>query len=281
MKTKITILLGILFLSKLSIAQQAKKVSLLTQQSNIAIQKKEYSKALKYLSEASDLQPADTTLALKVAEIARVNNDTLKSIVYYQRALSNGLKNINVIKKLTGIYEAQKLYAEAISVLDKSLVLYPNHIELLTNKTSILLQAKPIDRLIKEYELALESEKTNKTEILQILGILYRNSNQTVQGDDKYFRTLQKQSSGSFNTNYQLAAFYYNQAVEIKKVSDRMDYTTYQREGIEIEKKAFEKFRESIKYFEKAYDIQKDEGIRNSLNHLYTLLNIAKNQRKL
>lgn len=60
-----------------------------------------------------------------------------------------------------------------------------------------------------------------------------------------------------------------------------MDYNTYQREGIEIEKKAFEKFRESIKYFEKAYDIQKDEGIRNSLNHLYTLLNIAKNERKL
>ena len=280
MKAKHIILLGILFLSNLSIAQQVKKISLLIQQSNVAIQKKEFDKALKYLSEASDLQTSDTTIALKVAEIAS-NRDTLKSIVYYQRALSSGAKNIKTFKKLAQIYEAKKLYTEAISILDKGLLLYPNNPVLIADKTAILLQTKPIKGLIKEYEYALEAEKPNKTEILQILSILYRNYNQTVQGGDKYFNTLQKQNLQSFDTNYQLAAYYYNQAVEIKKNSDRMDYNTYQREGIAIEKKAFEKFKESIKYFEKAYDIQKDEGIRNSLIHLYTLLNIAKNERKL
>jgi len=280
MKIKCIILLGIIFLSKLSIAQQSKRISLLTQQGNMAIQKKEFDKALKYLSEASDLQTSDTTIALKVAEIAS-NRDTLKSIVYYQRALSSGAKNIKTFKKLAQIYEAKKLYTEAISILDKGLLLYPNNPVLIADKTAILLQTKPIKGLIKEYEYALEAEKPNKTEILQILSILYRNYNQTVQGGDKYFNTLQKQNLQSFDTNYQLAAYYYNQAVEIKKNSDRMDYNTYQREGIAIEKKAFEKFKESIKYFEKAYDIQKDEGIRNSLIHLYTLLNIAKNERKL
>jgi tetratricopeptide (TPR) repeat protein len=267
MKILITLLIFLMLASQISQAQKEK-----------ASPKKEVNKAYIALIEASDLKTADTTLALQVAAMAKTQNDTLKNIVYAQRALSSGAKNLALFQSLSLAYQDKKLYQESLNVLDKGLSLYPNHTELLSSKVSVLLASKPIENLIQDYEQNMK-EAPNKMEALQILAILYRNSGDPLQSKN-YFKTLQKQNPESFDTNYQLAVFYYNQAVEIKKASDRMDIDTYNKEGIAIEKQAFEKFRESIKYFEKANAIQKDEGIQNNLNHLYTLLKVDVKDRK-
>ena len=279
MSTKLLVFLGIILLSKQSLAQQ--RTALIPRNTITNHLPNTEANEIDFLLRVSDLQPTDTTLALKVAQKAMANKDTLKSIVYYQRALSNGAKGISIFQKLSDLYKGANQHKEALLILDKSLEVYPNNIVLLTQKTSLLLASTSLDDLIKKYKSKLKDESVNKSEVNQILTILYRNSNQSVQAGDMYFETLQKGNTQSFNTNYQMAAYYYNQAVEIKKASDRMDYITYQREGIEVEKKAFEKFRESIKYFEKAYLIQKNEDIKNSLVHLYTLLKIKKEEWKL
>lgn len=268
MKIPITLLILLMLSIQISQAQKEK-----------ASPKKDYSKAYLALIEASDLKTADTTLALQMATIAKMQNDTIKNIVYAQRALSSGARNLALFQSLSLAYQDKKLFQESLNILDKGLSLYPNHPELLSNKVSVLLASKPIANLIQDYERNMK-EAPNKMEALQILAILYRNSGDPLQSKN-YFKTLQKQDLDSFDTNYQLAVFYYNQAVEIKKASDRLDIDTYNKEGIPIEKQAFEKFRESIKYFEKANAIQKDEGIQNNLNHLYTLLNVDVKDRKL
>ncbi len=280
MKIIANILCFLMLMSSVSFAQKTKQIPQLTEKSKVAIKQKDYNSALSYLVKASDLHPSDTSLAIKVAVLAKFQKETLKSIVYYQRALSNRAKNINLFEELLSLYQGEKQYTEALSVLNKGLTIYPSHPNLLKEKVKIQLVSTSIQSLIQKYEASLKTDSTNKSEAIQILAILYRNAGDDIQAEN-YTSKLQKQSIGGFEANYQLAVLYYNQAVDIKIVSDRMDIRTYQREGIAIENKAFDKFRESIKYFEKAYAIKKDEGIYNSLIHLYTLLKVEEKNRNL
>ena len=201
MKIIISLLIFLMLTSQISQAQKEK-----------ASPKKASNKAYLALLEASDLKTTDTTLALQVAAMAKTPNDTLKNIVYAQRALSSGAKNLALFQSLALAYQHKKLYQESLNVIDKGLSLYPNHPELLNSKVSVLLASKPIANLIQDYEQNMK-EAPNKIEALQILAILYRNSGDPLQSKN-YFKTLQKQNPESFDTNYQLAVFYYNQAVE-------------------------------------------------------------------
>jgi len=81
-----------------------------------------------------------------------------------------------------------------------------------------------------------------------------------------------------YETNFNMAVLYFNQAVETKKAVDAMDMKTFQKEGKEIEKKACEQFSIAKPYFDKCQTLKSDDDmVIENLKNLNRILEQCKN----
>ncbi|AWV96863.1 tetratricopeptide repeat protein [Arcticibacterium luteifluviistationis] len=105
-----------------------------------------------------------------------------------------------------------------------------------------------LDEAVGDMESLVASDPTNSNNLLN-LGILYDNQGKKQKALDIYSKVLEMDPD-NYDCNFNLAVFYFNDAVEIKKEVDAMDMKTYQKEGAAIEAKACAAFIKSKPYFE-------------------------------
>ena len=82
----------------------------------------------------------------------------------------------------------------------------------------------------------------------------------------------------NYDALYQMGAYYYNDAVEIKRQVNGMDMNEYKKVGKDFEAKLAVKYNEALPYFEKGYQLKKDEDLKEILKQVYREL---KNEAKL
>jgi hypothetical protein len=75
-----------------------------------------------------------------------------------------------------------------------------------------------------------------------------------------------------YDALYQLGAYYFNEAVEIKKKVDNMDMDTYKKEGKVVEAAVTAKYEQALPYFEKGYKAKKEEDLKEVLKQIYRAL---------
>jgi predicted Zn-dependent protease len=82
----------------------------------------------------------------------------------------------------------------------------------------------------------------------------------------------------NYDALYQMGAYYYNDAVEIKKQLNSMDMNDYKKLGKDLEAKLAVKYNEALPYFERGFKVKKDEDLKEILKQVYREL---KNEAKL
>ncbi len=77
----------------------------------------------------------------------------------------------------------------------------------------------------------------------------------------------------NFDANYNMGVFYFNDAVQLKKVVDNMSMVDYQKTGKEVEGRVCGKFKQAQPYFEKAKATKSDdESLNENLKSLQDIL---------
>lgn len=128
-----------------------------------------------------------------------------------------------------------------------------------------------LDEAVVDMESLVASDPSNSNNLLN-LGILYDNQGKKEKALEVYSKVLELEPD-NYDCNFNLAVFYFNSAVEIKKEVDAMDMKTYQKEGAAIEAKACEKFKEAKPYFDACDRIKPgNEEVKRELTNLNNVL---------
>lgn len=73
----------------------------------------------------------------------------------------------------------------------------------------------------------------------------------------------------NYDALYQMGAYYYNDAVEIKRQVNGMDMNEYKKTGKDLEAKLAVKYNEALPYFERGFKVKKDEDLKEILKQVY------------
>jgi tetratricopeptide (TPR) repeat protein len=73
----------------------------------------------------------------------------------------------------------------------------------------------------------------------------------------------------NYDALYQMGAYYYNDAVEIKRQVNSMDMNEYKKTGKDLEAKLAVKYNEALPYFERGFKVKKDEDLKEILKQVY------------
>lgn len=98
-----------------------------------------------------------------------------------------------------------------------------------------------------------------------------KQTEQRKQAQAYYGKALQLEPA-NYDANYNVGVMYFNDAVETKRKIDAMDMQTYQKEGKAVEGEVVVKFKQAMPYFEKAYEVKKENEVKGNLKNLYTIL---------
>lgn len=84
-----------------------------------------------------------------------------------------------------------------------------------------------------------------------------------------YYTKALEADANNYDALYQLGAYHYNDAQEIKRLVNSMDMNEYKKTGKEIEAKLAVKYNEALPYFERAFKVKKDEDLKEILKQVY------------
>jgi ABC-type transporter Mla subunit MlaD len=84
-----------------------------------------------------------------------------------------------------------------------------------------------------------------------------------------YYTKALEADANNYDALYQMGAYYYNDAVEIKKQVNGMDMNEYKKTGKDLEAKLAAKYHEALPYFERGFKVKKDEDLKEILKQVY------------
>jgi len=84
-----------------------------------------------------------------------------------------------------------------------------------------------------------------------------------------YYTKALEVDANNYDALYQMGAYYYNDAVEIKRQVNSMDMNEYKKTGKDLEAKLAVKYHEALPYFERGYKVKKDEDLKEILKQVY------------
>jgi tetratricopeptide (TPR) repeat protein len=93
-----------------------------------------------------------------------------------------------------------------------------------------------------------------------------------------YYTKALEVDPNNYDALYQMGAYYYNDAVELKRQVNSMDMNEYKKSGKDLEAKVAVKYNEALPYFERGFQVKKDEDLKEILKQVYREL---KNESKL
>jgi hypothetical protein len=84
-----------------------------------------------------------------------------------------------------------------------------------------------------------------------------------------YYTKALEVDANNYDALYQMGAYYYNDAVEIKRQVNGMDMNEYKKTGKDLEAKLAAKYNEALPFFERGYKVKKDEDLKEILKQVY------------
>jgi tetratricopeptide (TPR) repeat protein len=250
----------------------------LSEQASKAYESKEYEQAL---------QSFEQIIAINNLEIIKANNpeivDTLvffnaglsafhsknfkKAIDHYSKAAEYGFRGADCYLLIAKTYENLKDTASALKTLEKALLLYPGHEDVLNGMTSIYVKLNQHNEALSYLQKAIELDPDNAG-YYYAQGTLYEKMKRFDKATQMYLEAI-KIDSMHFDAHYNLGTLYYNNGVkQINKTSllPAHENTLYRSEI----KLANEWFEKSLPYIERCSQIQKENpAVLESLKNLY------------
>ncbi|MFL0161935.1 hypothetical protein [Aquirufa salirivi] len=146
-------------------------------------------------------------------------------------------------------------------------------------KASITAQIAQLDGTVKEQNGKLEELKGELTKAESEVGNAAQNAAKLADLTSKvdalksevpgFYTKALAIDANYYDALYQMGAFRYNEAAEIKKKVNAMDMETYKKDGKAVEAQISAKYNEALPFFEKAYSTKKDEDLKEILKQVY------------
>ncbi|MGF7214343.1 tetratricopeptide (TPR) repeat protein [Spirosoma lacussanchae] len=248
---------------------------------------KEFSKALQLMSYAHKVSPKDT-LALLYAGITALNIDSTASMSFFETYIQNGGRDAGIFYALALSYSKKGDTDRALRTLERGSELLPGNVDLRSEYVNTLLRSGRSEEALQRLILLLEQDPLNATNVLNV-GILYDNistKNQETlkqmlgkKGSESisdleefrrltltqrtqcylYYKRALDLSPTNYDALYNMAVFYFNLAVEQKRLVDAMTTAEYKLNGKEKEKQVCGLFASALPYFERAEKLNKND----------------------
>jgi tetratricopeptide (TPR) repeat protein len=239
-------------------------------------QKKEYEMAQASFEAAAtmwDLMGMQDTLAFFYAGMsAEYQNKTDKAIEYYSKAADLQFNDVVLYQLLVIQYknDAYKDSPKRIEVIEKGRRLYPSDLTLIIEEFNYHIEKGNNDKAQAALAKAIELDPRNPI-LYYNIGVVYDGLQDYAKAEDAYKKAIEF-NKDYFEANYNLAAMYVNQGVEMSsKASDIKDFKLYEKEL----QKAMDQYRKAVPYFERALEIVPDElDTWKSLASLYYKLDM-------
>lgn len=100
----------------------------------------------------------------------------------------------------------------------------------------------------------------------QLADLKAKQATASTEAQASYKKALEIEPA-NYDALYNLGAFYFNDAVQLKSVVDNMSMTDYQSKGKEVEARVCGKFKKAKPYFEKAVQAKDETEAKEALEH--------------
>ena len=178
----------------------------------------DFKMALENLKEVSDNFPADTSLALNNGICALNLQMYDEAIIYFNRAVENGIKNPAVYQKLAQIYTAKFDDKTAMKTLKDGLTISPLNTGLTSDYINLLIDTGDYPKALELINSRLEVENGDKL-LLYLYGYLQQANNNKAKAILAYNSALEKDPN-YFDAMYQLGLAFINSGNETLKSTD-------------------------------------------------------------
>jgi hypothetical protein len=155
-------------------------------------------------------------------------------------------------------------------------------------KASVNSQVASLETKVKELTDALKGIQEEKAAATAEAGDLATNKAKVEELITKvkeirsnlptYYTKALEVEPTNYDALYQMGAYYFNDAQELKRQVNGMDMNEYKKTGKDIEAQLAVKYNEALPYFERGYQVKKDEDLKEILKQVYREL---KNEAKL
>ena len=171
------------------------------QQGVAKFQNKNFTDALKSLTMAGDINPADTTAPLYAAIAAQQLKDNATAKTQLEKYIAGGGKDASIYGSLAMLYRSDNEVDKAVATLDKAIALDPKNKDLAAEKVNIMLTNNRMDEAITQMKKLIETDPNNVQNLVN-LSIVYNN---IARKDDEEIRKLEGQAKKGGTLDKQLA----------------------------------------------------------------------------
>lgn len=169
---------------------------------------------------------------------------------------------------------------KALNYLRKAQEVFPDDPEFLKREITMLINNEDYDEAEQKLTRAIEAEPENPM-LYYNQGYLYEQMEDGEKAIESYKKAIDVDPQ-YFDANFNLAAYYYNQAADILAQANNMDLKEYQEKGEEIENSAKEYFEKALPYLETSMNIQPDnQKVLETLATVYQRLEMTDKAEKL
>ena len=239
------------------------------------------SESVRYLKKADEMQPETSAILaiLGSAYIANAQNEEAKTALLRAIALYEGRKDKTKVEKSMVLtyrdlaelnFYQFKNAEQAMAVVAQGMQEFPETKEFETLELNYYLQGDNIEKGIQKFEAAIQANPESELIHAAYASLLEKKGD--VEAAAKVYEKILVFNPNSFIANYQVAAMYFNSAVESAAKANATEYDL--NLAAEYTKKKDEYFQKALPFMEKAYAIDNtDLATVSALGQIYMQVN--------
>ena len=238
-------------------------------------QNSDYENAISYFEKAMLAKPEDTTAYLYSGISAQSSGNYDVAEANYTKLLELGYKNEDIYNFLINVNLTEKKNPEkALEYLQAAREAYPENNDFLKREIVILINEERSDEAENKLAEAIKADPDDP-QLYYNRGYLFEQIGKNEEAVSSYQKALEIDPD-YFDANFNIAAYYYNQAAEILQKANDMELKEYQEKGKLVEQEAQDYFKQSLPYLEKARELEPDDvKVLSTLQTVYARLGMS------
>lgn len=236
-------------------------------------QNQDYEKAMEMFDVAKMALPKDTTAYIYGGISAQQSGNMEQAAENYAYLIDSlDYKSEDFYNSLIYIYTAENKDDEkALKYMRKAQEAFPENGDYLTREVNMLLTEENYEEAKDKLAQAIEKDPSNAM-LYYNQGYMYEQVDEKEKAVESYKKAIEIDPQ-YYDANFNLGAYFYNQAAEILSEANNMDLKEYQKRGKEIEDNAKVYFEKALPYLEKSRELKPDdEKVLTTLQTVYTRL---------
>ena len=191
----------------------------------------------------------------------------------YETLLSANHKKPEIFQGLEVIALSMGDTAQALKYIEQGRTMFPDNNQLMFDELNIYLAQNKTQEVFNKLKDAI-AKNPSSVELNYVLGNKYDSNLKDTANAIKYYEAALKIKPDFFDALYSAGALYYNQAVSINDVMNKLGYDQASQKKYNIlEVERDKMFSRALPYFERAYAVDaSDKDTKSALREIYTRL---------